>query len=260
MKLEKTSNYELFQSNSEQRPIKEVHAHRIAENMKNVGFLPSKPIQCYRQGKALIVVDGHHRLEAAKSIKIPVYYVVEGADSQETMAAENMLVRKWTIEDFVRLYASRGIADYQVILSYAAHGIPVMMVASMLRNEGAGSGNVQRVIPSGHFRVKSTAKIDQVVRVIKMFNVMHPAVSSRQFIGALVDCLFCPEFSLDTLVTRIKEHPTTLTKSNNKGQMLAQLEAIYNFRSRNPFALKFNVEQLTRERQKFGGTGRTEKQ
>ena len=93
MKLETTRNYGLFETNHEQRPIIESHVKKLAENMKLVGFIPSKPIQCYRKGKKLVIVDGHHRLEAAKIAGCAIFYVIETQASQATMPSENSLVR-----------------------------------------------------------------------------------------------------------------------------------------------------------------------
>ena len=50
MKLEKTTEYGKFITNQEQRPINTSHAKKIAENMADCGFIPSKPIQCYKDG------------------------------------------------------------------------------------------------------------------------------------------------------------------------------------------------------------------
>ena len=248
MKLEKTKDYSLFSTNHEQRPIDHCHVKRIGENIKHVGFLPSKPIQCYKKGAKLIVVDGHHRLEAAKSVGAEVFYVIESDRCQQTMAAENFLVKKWGGIDFVRLYASRGNKNYQLLLHYQDRGIPVNMAASMMINNGAGSGNANKTIQNGTFKVKTTDQIEQVDAIIQEFSDKAPACKSRPFISAISKCILWDGFSYDTFVRRMRENSVMLEKTSNEEQILTQIEAIYNYRSRQPVPLKFHVENAAKER------------
>lgn len=248
MKIETTSDYGKFVSNHEQRPIDALHAKRIAQNMTLFGFLPSKPIQCYKKGQKYVVVDGHHRLEAAKSVGVPVCFVVESDRCQTTMAAENLLVKKWAGIDFVRLYASRGNKNFQELLRYQEIGIPVNMAASMLINNGAGSGNANRMIQDGTFKIKTTDTIEKVVDLINEFSARNPAVKSRPFIAAISKCIMWEGFSFDTFVRRMRENSMMIEKTSNEEQMLIQIDAAYNYRSRRPVSLKFEVEQAAKAR------------
>lgn len=248
MKLEQTIDYARFITNYEQRSIDERHAKRIAENIAHVGFLPSKPIQCYKKGGKLMVVDGHHRLEAAKAAKSPVFYVVESDRCQQTMAAENFLVKKWTQEDYIRLYASRGIEDYKLLLQYKDIGIPVGMAASMMIYNAASSGNANAAVQNGTFKIKTTWLVDKVAELIQEFGEVNPAAKSRPFIAAISKCIMCEGFSCDTFIRRMRENPLMLEKTSNEEQMLMQIESVYNFRSRNPFPVKFEAEKAAKER------------
>jgi hypothetical protein len=248
MKLETTKDYSLFEANPEQRPIMAGHARKISESMKLVGFIPSKPIQCYRKGKKLIVVDGHHRLEAAKLAGCEVYYVTESADSQNTMASENNLVKRWGGIDFVRLYASRGNHYYMSLLQYRELGIPINMAASMMINNSAASGNANNAIMSGTFKAKSLEQIELVADLIRDYGSASSVLTSRPFIAAISKCILCDQFSIKTFRTRLTENLPMLVKTANEDQMLSLIETIYNRHSRQPVPLKFYVESASRER------------
>jgi hypothetical protein len=248
MKLEKTKNYSLFTKNHEQRPLDQAHIRRLAESISIFGFLPSKPVQCYKKGQKLIVVDGHHRLAAATAAGAEVYYIIESDRCQQTMAPENVLVKKWQVMDFVRLYAARGSDDYRMLLYYHERGIPVSMAASMMIKNGAGSGNATRAISDGTFRVKDTNQIEKVDALIQEFGNIAPATKSRSFIAAISKCILWEEFDFDMFVRRMRENHLLLEKTSNEEQMLTQIEAIYNFRSRQRFPLKFHVEEAAKAR------------
>jgi hypothetical protein len=55
-KLEISSNYASFTPNDEQRPIIERHVSKLAEIMAKMGFLPSKPIQCFKKGSKYVLM------------------------------------------------------------------------------------------------------------------------------------------------------------------------------------------------------------
>ncbi len=242
------TKYSEFVHNHEQRPIDQGHVKRIMESMRTFGFLPSKPIQCYRKKGKLVVVDGHHRLAAAMNLNIDVVVVVESEKSQSTMTAVNVLVKKWQGSDFVRLYASRGNQHYLKLLEYGDKGIPFGLAASMMINNSASSGNASKSIADGTFKVKTLEIIDQVADLIADFSAYSSCVASRPFISAISKCIMCDSFSLDTFRGRLRENIVMLKKTSNEEQMITLIEAIYNHRSRQPLPLKFLVETAAKER------------
>ena len=248
MKLETTNDYSKFVTNKEQRKINPLHAKKIAQNMADCGFIPSKPIQCYKDGNKLVVVDGHHRLEAAKTAGIYLYYVVEPKQCQESMAVENSLVKPWGQIDFVRLYANRGIKDYMELLAYQDRGIPLNMAASMLIDNDAGSGNAHKSIKSGNFKIKTRYLINLVLSFIDEFGSTNHAINNRSFIAAISSCILCNEIDIEILRSRIRENTSMIEKTSTTDVMLEQLERVYNFRSRNPIPLKFIVKKSSQSR------------
>lgn len=240
--------YSDFVHNHEQRNISASHVKKLMESMRTFGFLRSKPIQCYKKGSKLVVVDGHHRLEAAMKLGIDVVVVIESAESQGTMAAVNAVVKKWQSGDFVRLYASRGNPHYMKLTEYQERGIPYGMAASMMIQNSAGSGNANKSIADGSFKIKTLKLVDNVADLISEFGVIANSVTSRAFIAAISKCILCKEFSLDTFKARLRENITMMKKTSNEDQMLSVIESIYNHRSRNPRPIKFFVETAARER------------
>lgn len=247
--MKKTINkYSEFLHNHEQRPITQSHVKKLMESMKDFGFLKSKPIQCYSKGGKLIIVDGHHRLAAAMQLNIDVEVVIENYDAQETMGAVNSIVKKWEGKDFVRMFATRGNPHYIKLIEYQEKGIPLGMAASMMIRNAASSGNANKSIQDGSFKIKTTEIIDKVADFMDEFGSMNHALKSRAFIAAISKCIMCDEFSLETFKQRIKENIQMMKKTSNEDQMLSVIEAIYNHRSRSPIPIKFFVDTAAKDR------------
>lgn len=250
-KLQHTKSYALFVANDEQRPIHPPHVKILADSMKAFGYFPDKPIRCYKQGNKLVVVDGHHRLAAAKSIGIQVCYMVMDKDCQRGMIATGEQ-KQWSSEDCVRLYALRGLPDYVELQQYGEH-MPISLAASLLSGESAAAGNQRRTMRNGTFRIKTRIHANIVVSIIKELGDKNDALRSRSFIDAISKCLLTPEFDLEQFKMRLRQNISMLEKTSNSGQMLKLIEDIYNFRSGKKIPVAFYVMENSRKRHESFG-------
>ena len=247
-KLETSKNYAAFIPNDEQRPIRDGHVKSLAGLMAKFGFLPSKPIQTVKRGAKYVVIDGHHRLAAAKSLEMPVFFVVEPESAAETMASVNAQVKTWGTADYVRMYAVRGIDDFQKLLQYGEIGIPLGMAASMLHGHAAASCNVSEALKTGTFKIRETSGINKIYAMIKNFSELNSVVRHRAFIAALSDCLLTPEFDWTRFERRFAENTAMMQKASNKDLQLDQIEKLYNFRSQDKVPLSFLVKSNATKR------------
>jgi hypothetical protein len=242
-----------FIHNHEQRAIDKGHVLKLIASMRKHGFRPSKPIQCYRKGNKLVIVDGHHRLEAAFTLGIEPHVVIEDESCQDTMTDVNAVVKRWIGDDYVRLWAHRGNENFLKLIEYKEkYNIPYGMASSMMINNAAASGNTQSSLKDGTFKIKSMLIIDDVASIIEEFRKFSNVVTTRTFIAAISRCIMCDEFSSQVFRARLRENIGMLQKTSNVDQMITSIEAIYNHRSRNPIPIKFLVDKAAKERNATG--------
>jgi hypothetical protein len=241
-----TDDHNRFVWHPNQQPPSEAHVRKIAESMRQYGFLPSKPIQVCRHGNQLTVIDGHHRLEAATLLRIPVYYVIEPPSHISLIGAVNVTVRKWSNLSFAKFHAENGSEDYQTLLEYEKDGVPLHLAASMLAGESAHSGNAGRTIQTGKFKVKTTKIIDWICSVIKKVKGVAPEIQKRAYIEALSMCWYVDEVDRDQLVHKMLNMPKAIVRAADRKQALSCLEEAYNFKR----SLKVNLSFLAQEKMK----------
>lgn len=252
--LQTTSKYDLFVSYEYQREIHPAHVAKLIASMKAHGFLPSKPLQVYRRDGKLHLLDGHHRLNAARLLGIPVYYVIETERSEETVGPENMTVLRWGAADFVGLYSGKGNQNYEILAKYNALGFPLKQAASLLIGESAHSGNFSKHLADGTFRVKTTAYCDAILAIwdksdgVRRVVDACPDIKGRTFIEALSMLLRVDQFEPDVMARRLLGNPRMLTKCADRLQALEMLEEIYNFRSQIKLPLAHLAKEAMRAR------------
>ena len=122
MKMYETKEYSVFKKMVGNRPVDRRRVETLCKAIDKKNLLSIRPILV---NERMEVVDGQHRLEAAKLLKVPIaYVVVDGADFEEASVL-NANTKTWGCEDFVKMYAAQGFPDYKALLGlYETIGLP----------------------------------------------------------------------------------------------------------------------------------------
>ena len=118
--IRKTNLYTMFHYIGDNRPIGTKHVKDLAKKMQQEFLLPYKPLVVTNEGG---VIDGQHRLEAARSLGLPIYYIETewGDDDPRT---ERMIImlnttsRTWRQDDYLCHYAAKDGGEYQELLDF----------------------------------------------------------------------------------------------------------------------------------------------
>ena len=256
MKIQQTTNYGMFTDHPSQQPMSTAHVKKLIGSMKRNGFIKAKPIHVCQGDGTLLIVDGHHRLAAAKALKIPVSYIVGNQEDSELIADSNFAVRKWTALSFIKMYAQRGNPDYKKLLGYIYRGVSHNLAVSLLSGSNmAGSGaNHLEHVQRGTWKIRTTETIDTILAFIDEAAKVAPAIKSERIMECIAVLMSIPQFCLSTLSHKIAMNPRLVVKVNNRAQALAMIEEIFNFAARSKRPLAFLAEEAIKHRAKtFGG-------
>lgn len=249
MKIQKTTTYGLFSNNPNQRTFSETKVQQLMEKMKRNGFPPSMAISVYEEKAGKYVINaGHHRLAAAKRLKIPVLFIVEHKWSVTELSDEGVFATAWSLKDHVANYAKNGNKDYIELLRLHDAGLNISQAASMLHGEQAGSGNAADFVKAGTFKIKTAEHVNLWLDMIDEFENRVPCLKHRVFVSSWSKCLFTPDFSHDLFVKRLRKNPTMLEKCSTEDQMLRLIEELYNHGTPKKIPLAFLVTKNSLDR------------
>lgn len=114
MKTIKTMNYSQFK-HAPNRNINHKHVKRLMDSYRNdPHFFSVSPIVVTSQN---VILDGQHRLLAAKRLEVPIYYMVDHTintdeEIQNSIKNRNINQLAWSIKDYIEVYAQRGMEAY----------------------------------------------------------------------------------------------------------------------------------------------------
>lgn len=256
--LKVTKDYTLFELHELNRPL---HGRTdLFNSMKEHGWMPSQPMQVIRNGNGrLKVIRGHNRLDNAKRLGIPVWYVIDDS-VLDIHKLEGCGGAQWTKMDFVISRAASGDKDAQAVLDFAReHHLSLGPAASLLGGEAAGSGNKLVQLAAGTFRAaKDQSHAKAVVAITDRCRELGVAfASSTAFVSAISMMLHVPEFDKAVFIHRVTLNKARLERRSTADRFLDEIEALYNYTAKKPLPLAFLAREAAKARRlTFGRTGK----
>lgn len=246
-KINVTKNYALFGRSDENRALCPQKHKALIDAMKDYGFLPEFPIVVERdKQKHLIVKDGQHRLAAAETLGLPVYWVEASTDWD--VARVNSAVQKWVTVDYAERFARQGHKDYQEALDFMReHRLPMCLSFAILAGAHSWS-SVSGAFYSGDYKIKDRDLAEKVATIYRTATGLNPKVRNARFVEAVMSVSCVKGFDPKRLTRGMEMAREKLVGYATKDSCLDMLEAIYNYHQRSLFPLKNEATMAARSR------------
>lgn len=233
--LQYTKNYDMFELKEDNRDVNDQkHIRNLMDSMERNGFLQSKAISVRNSGGKYEVLDGQHRLEAAKRLGLSVWYNVDDK-IPETALPDLQIAKKWLPKDYLKHFVVNGVKAYARVAELHEKYPKVSITTLVLMLEGATttSGSRKR-FESGAIKItkwdKTVKALEYVTEMYKLYK--HDWMFSRTFLVAYMGILDIEGYNqrilMDRLVSRSEEFRQMLTDEG----YFKMIEAIYNYKAR----------------------------
>lgn len=245
-----TTNYRLFNKSSDNRPLDPKKHKRLYESMQKYGFIPDYPVIAIRAADGnLELKEGQHRLQAAESLGLPVYWTETKIDFD--IGLVNDTQKPWQTIDYARKHASNGLKVYQDGIDFAEqYKIPIGTAFALLGGT-TSFGNVEPQYKSGTFKIKDKPYADMVATVYSSISNMSSAgIKKQTFIEACMKVCRVSGFDPKRLISGAELCREKLVNYGTCDGFLTMLEEVYNFKrfAKNLFPLKLQAIATMRDR------------
>lgn len=110
VKIQVETVYGKFKFMGGNRKVDYNHVKRLKEEMQsNPELLQAAPILV---NESMYIVDGQHRFEAAKELRVPIYYIMKHGLTIDAARHMNVTQKKWIPMDFAESYSQGGNEEY----------------------------------------------------------------------------------------------------------------------------------------------------
>ena len=255
MKYEKTGiqilksrDYDSVKKISSNRSIKEVHVRKLVDSLKNNGFLINPVILNEKHE----IIDGQHRLEAAKRTNTEFLCVIVDGYNEDHMKELNLDQINWTRRDWMDHYADKGYEHYVTLKNFIEEypnfnlGEAIKLLqnnntnASRNRNYADAGWTYAKVFEEGSWEIKDLDTAIDWAEKIKSIKKYYNGYSRAGFVSVMISLFRNDQFDFDEFERKLQMQPTALVDCANRDQWLMLIEDIYNWRNRNKVNLRFS--------------------
>lgn len=251
------SKFKLLHGN---RWVKESKIKKIEASMIEHGWVGAPVVI----NSAWQVIDGQHRIKAAERAGIPVKYMFETKDVDiETVKTLNKTQTSWTEIDYIKSNADLGnnscknyMALYNKYVNKKGNVITNTVIMSIItgqaKHNGFKDGTYELSLEDyGKYDSKLNVleKCAYALRVVKVpgrIDYFLSAISFMMDVGA----------DGNKLAAKIERYSKPLNAAGNVRLALAQMEAVYNHRNKDPkyflsdYDMMKNMEKQDKQRAK----------
>lgn len=233
--MEETTNYDMFKFREDNRKeISNVHVRVLVRSITHNNMLKYKPILV---NSKMEVLDGQHRLLAAKEIGVPIFYEVEkDMDIKSIISLQTQ--KAWTTTDYINAYAKNGYEDYIKLSDFCKKNELSITVALSLI-EGRSSGAYLK-IRNGEFKFNmfdgSDEKLGEardIISAVEHYSGKKPYLRSSRLWKAMFNIIKHPYYNHSKMLKNLEQLSTRFGPRANYQNYIDLLLYIHNFRNGN---------------------------
>ena len=242
-KIYQTSNYDKFTNFLGNRSVTSVksrhHIEKLMESMKK-SYLPQPIIV----DENFSVLDGQHRLEAAKKLKLPIYFIkMQSPISIMDIQRVNNVTNKWDTPD----YLSSNLALEKDKYPVDFHQHPYHLYAWFKKRYKFAHRNIlemfydnyneklmNELFRSGDLTIKNLQKAKSLAEYILSFKhlMIQVPYNNRSFVTAFLKVMKHHKFNRKTWIQKVELNSRRLVKCTTVLDYRAVICDVYNWNNR----------------------------
>lgn len=230
--IKSTNNYSLFQPLKGNRDINRGHVVRIKESMKKQ-MLPT----FIEVNERYEVIDGQHRLEALKELGLPVYYIVNEGSGLREAQRHNEIKKKWGYADILASHCAAENDNY-LFIRYIMNKYNLTLFNALIACQRGNDGQrIQYKFLQGELEITNKKEIEDLIRKALRINAFVNIMRKTAW-SAILQCVDSQYFDVDVFIRKLTYLKDQFSPQVTKKQQIAQIEEIYNYKSRNKVNLR----------------------
>ena len=237
--IKKTKDYDQFVFREDNREkVDNAHVRRLCESINARNLLEFRPIVV---NKKMEVLDGQHRLLAARELGVEIYYQEEkGLDAEDIIRMN--ISKAWTLGDYLNFYCQHEYVHYMNLAAFMKkHQLSLRTCLSICIGAGHSGYTDFR---AGEFKFVEDFADEcfdlcwQTVDYIEKVNGHCPYVRSARFWRALLLLVKHPDFEEVKWRHNLERNISTVGPRANGEAFMILFENIYNWRNQRKIHLR----------------------
>ncbi len=226
MQIYYTLDLSVFKEITSNREVNLKHVKKLILAIKKNNLLRVNPILVDRK---MNVIDGQHRLEAARQLQEGIYYIVDEHVSQADIASLNTNMHNWTPADYVNYWAIEKALGFDKVTKVLSV-YPWLNVSNSLYLLSVNPRRDSDEIKEGKIDVSNFENaIDICNKIEFMANEYgYKFIKTGLFLRAFRQLNECDKYNHDHFLVKLALSPRSFFKCATSKEYIEQIEEIYN--------------------------------
>jgi hypothetical protein len=233
-----TNDLTIFKEHPMNRDIRPNHIKNLIRSMKTKGWVKSSTVKV---NKKFQIIDGHHRLVAAKSLgNISIRYEVINDADQNDIIEMNIGGVRWSPFDHIERYVKQGNKHYKHLHDFTKKYPMFNITEASMFCRNNFSGVDRETFEQGRFEVADMEKAhkwaDQILQLKPYFKYYNRSI----FVRAMMKIFSRkPEFEFKQFLRKVELRPSSIHLCGTVDSYIDMIEEIYNYRNAKKVNLRF---------------------
>jgi ParB-like nuclease domain len=232
-----TQNLGMFKLHNVNREVDSPRVKRITESMKKDG-LKLVPIIV---NSNFVVVDGQHRVTAAKEAGKGIYYIVDNTIPNTTKgifeAARkfNQNMKEWGKKDYIHGFSEQGNKSYKTLEEFSKEFPMFSLTERIMLLQNSGTRHVDKQdFADGKFIVGDMDKAKEWANnLLQLKPYFEKGYNKSVFVRTLLTIMEKkPDFKFEEFLHKVKLRPSSIFMCGDKKSYAEMIEDIYNYKRR----------------------------
>lgn len=222
-----TSCHEMFSFDKRNRPIDSLHVARLMASIKERNLLSDHPILVTADG---IVLDGQHRLEAARRLGVPIWYTIAQDTTIYDVRSLNTDRDKWGADDVLHFHASQGNEEYIYIQKVVLENPDFKMSAIIGLLMYGDAVEREKEFNGGTFKCKRRKFANVVMSNTRAFSSIISWYTYTVFLRSIASCVDTQGYDNAKMLRKATMLGDKFKKQVDVTSTLEHMTYVYNYK------------------------------
>lgn len=251
--MKQTTDYEMFKKHPKNRDLDEFTVTKLQRSISIKNLLEFRPIMV---NSKMEIIDGQHRLEAAKRLGVPVFYQIEPDAEANDILILNTNQKCWTQVNYLEFFAKEGKQHYIDLYRFMKnHNLTLSMSLAFLNQDSGNGSKFHGISPFllGEYKFPPPIKIFSVEikiqKVMEFKQYVRERISgnkkfleSSKLTRAICTLANHADFDFNILIQKVPYTLNIIGPRSGYTQYIEMLGQIYNWKNKKPLGSLFIEE------------------
>jgi hypothetical protein len=242
-KVYQTYDYSMFKNMKGNRPLDKLLLMRLKKSFQKHYLFTIILVNEYYE-----IIDGQHRFEAAKSLGLPINFIVQDGYKVKEVQMLNTNTKDWGKMQYLHSYCELGNPVYlqfrNFMRKYPKFGIAVSEAILTGLSNGkykTEDGHVVKLptFVDGELQIPNIGKSYHIADQIMQIQPFYDGFNRITFVRAMIRLFNNANYDHSRFIKKLQIQPTKLNHCQSVDQYLLLIEDIYNYRSGDKGSLRY---------------------